>query len=270
MYLEHWRLTKPPFDHAVDRNHLFEATSQEEALARLHFLVEYRHPIGTLTGPSGSGKSLLLEVLQQRLASRQRRVIHLKVAASTLHEAWWQLADGLQLAPSPRDTTFSLWRNIEAALHRNRVLRQDSVIIFDDLDQADRECILGVTRLAAMNRWPEARTTLILSGTVELVSMAPRLVRQAELKIELEPFTVADTQSYLRHCLHRAGRSAACFTNAAVAKLHELAHGMPREVNHLAELALVAAAAQRLACVDTETVVGAAQEMSRSRLPQVA
>ncbi len=265
MYLEHWGLDHPPFQHTIDSSLFFESASHDEALARLHFLAEYRHPVGMLTGPSGSGKTLLLRVLARRLSHQGHRVAFLSLAASDLREAWWQLANGFELMPSPRETSFALWRQIQDALRCDRFLQRDSVILVDDLDLADGECILGMTQLAAMNRWPEARSTVVLAGSPDLRTLAPRLVRLAELRIELETFTLADTQSYLRLCLQRAGRELPCFTNAAVTRLHELTGGVPRRINQLAELALVAAASQRLACVDTETVVGAAQEMAPSR-----
>ncbi|HEY1065084.1 MAG TPA: hypothetical protein VGE52_03210, partial [Pirellulales bacterium] len=82
-----------------------------------------------------------------------------------------------------------------------------------------------------------------------------------ELRIELEPFSEEDTFAYVRERLTQAGRADRLFSNAALSRLHELSAGSVRMINDLAELALVAAAAQDMECVDTEIVDGAYSEL---------
>jgi len=62
MYQTHWGLQESPFRGCLDPKSFYQSPTHEEALARLHFLVEHGRRLGLLTGPSGSGKSLLLEV----------------------------------------------------------------------------------------------------------------------------------------------------------------------------------------------------------------
>ena len=57
---------------------------------------------------------------------------------------------------------------------------------------------------------------------------------------------------------------AATFTPDALARLHELTDGVPRHINQVAELALLAAAGQGLELVDVHTIETVFDELSVS------
>ena len=59
MYQSHWGLRESPFRDGPDPQSFYQSPTHEEALARLHFLVEQHRRLGLLLGPEGSGKSLL-------------------------------------------------------------------------------------------------------------------------------------------------------------------------------------------------------------------
>ena len=72
MYQAHWGLQESPFRGDLDPKSFYQSPTHEEALARLSFLVGQHRRLGLLVGPSGSGKSLLLEVFAQQLRRRKR------------------------------------------------------------------------------------------------------------------------------------------------------------------------------------------------------
>ena len=73
MYQSHWGLRESPFRNCLDPQSFYQSPTHEEALARLHFLVEQHRRLGLLLGPAGSGKSLLLEVFAAATRRRGRR-----------------------------------------------------------------------------------------------------------------------------------------------------------------------------------------------------
>jgi hypothetical protein len=79
MYQAYWGLASSPFRGHLDPRAFHQGPTQEEALARLHFLVDEQRTVGLLLGEAGSGKSLLLEVFAQQLgaARRERAVVSL-------------------------------------------------------------------------------------------------------------------------------------------------------------------------------------------------
>ena len=67
-----------------------------------------------------------------------------------------------------------------------------------------------------------------------------------------------ETSAYVK-ASEPAGRSTPAFNDAALARLHELSGGIPRRVQQLADLALLAGAGQNLGQIDVEvidTVIG--------------
>lgn len=263
MYLNHWKLRHSPFQRAASVDGFYEGSVQEEALARLKFLVQFRRPLGVLVGPSGSGKSLVLDVFAQRLQLEAKPFVRLGLQGADWREFLWQLAAKLDLNPSLEAGEFLLWRKIKDYFAQIQAAERDMVLILDDVDDTAPECQLGLVRLLAANRCLESRLTMVVATRPETVGqLSPRLLELAELRVQLDPMPLADVASYLYHHLSLAGREESAFSNAAIVRLQEISGGLPRKLNHLAELSLVAAASQGLACVDTEVVDGAAREMS--------
>ncbi|HEY4759151.1 MAG TPA: hypothetical protein VIH42_01085, partial [Thermoguttaceae bacterium] len=70
MYQSHWGLRESPFRGGLVMQLLQRSPTHEEALARLHFLVDNQRRLGLLMGPSGSGKSLVLEAFAGAMLRR--------------------------------------------------------------------------------------------------------------------------------------------------------------------------------------------------------
>ena len=255
MYLKHWDLREPPFAPHADPRWLYQGEGQDEVLARMQFLIDHHHPLGILSGPAGCGKSLVLEAFAQHLEGQGTVVVRASLAGLDRHELWWKLAEGLKLNPSPQASAMVLWREIADHLEQCRYIGRDVVLLLDDADEAPAEALQGLVRLLAVHRTPEARLTILLGCRIERLSkLEPRLVEQAELRIELEPLTAEETGEYLKLRLSQAGCQDPVFSNAAITRLHELTAGNPRRINQLADLSLVAATAQHMQCVDTQTI----------------
>ena len=126
-------------------------------------------------------------------------------------------------------------------------------------------------RLARFEPSPEMRLTIVLTGRNEgMAKLGESLLGLAELRIDLEPWQPADTQQYVKTLLSQAGRQKPVFAPRAVDRLHELAHGIPRRVSQLADLALLAGAGQNLEQIDAgvvEEVLSGAGRGGLSGLP---
>ena len=70
-----------------------------------------------------------------------------------------------------------------------------------------------------------------------------------------------ETDAFVQSALARAGRKERLFDSEAIARLHELAGGVPRRVGRLAELALIAGAGRGLPSIDRETVESVHEEL---------
>ncbi len=262
MYASHWGLRESPFRNYTNPQRFYQSPTHEEALARLHFLVEEHRRLGLLLGPGGSGKSFLLEVFAAQLRRGGAAAAKVDLLAVEPAEMLWLVALGLGLNPEPTHPTAALWRMITDRLLENRYQQIETAILLDDADQASRQVLAQVARLAEYDCTADSRLTLVLAGRQEQIGrIGDRLLGLAELRIDVEPWEQAETENYLKASLAHAGCEAAVFAEPALARLQELSHGIPRRINQLADLALLAGAGQELPQIGAEVVESAYREL---------
>ena len=255
MYQSHWGLRESPFNDGLDPQSFYQSPTHEEALARLHFLVEQHRQLGLLLGPEGSGKSLLLEILAAQLRRRGPAVASVNVAGISGNEMLWSLAAQFgrnldRCAPTP-----VLWRALSDRLAAFRYQQVDAAILVDDADRAGNSVVPHLIRLAKLEPSPQRRLTLILAGDRLMIGrLGETLLGLSELWIDLVAWQPDDIAGYLDRSLRRAGGSANLFEEPAIERLYELSQGIPGQVRLLAGLSLVAGAGRHVHSIDAEVV----------------
>jgi type II secretory pathway predicted ATPase ExeA len=210
---------------------------------------------------------LLLAVMAERLRRSGRAVVHASLEETSAAELWWLLAMGLELNPGSHETPPRLWRRVCDRLSHDRLTGNGTILLLDDADQAHHDTLAGVLRLLSVEPLVGMQLSIVLASRPAGVSrLSARLVEQAELLISLEPFSLAETREYVFEALAQAGREEPIFSGTALLRLHELSDGVVRRINHLADLALTAAAAQGRPGVDTDIVEGVYQELGAAQL----
>ncbi|MBL8830260.1 MAG: AAA family ATPase [Planctomycetaceae bacterium] len=253
--LSHWQLQRAPFTGRLAATDYIPTAGQDEALARLRFLVEGRKRLGLMVGPAGTGKSLTLEVFaaQERLRAAVATRISLVGVEPT--ELLNRLIDAWQANVEHAATTSDRWAGIFARLAEFRVCRTPVTLLLDDVDQATPATLQVVLRLLlhdASPRWP---LTIVLASRTEGAPTLPmRLLERVDLRIDVDAWTPDDTQAFVSDALRQAGRVAPLFQINAVESLHALTGGVARHVQQLAELALIAGAGQGLSQIDAEVI----------------
>ena len=263
MYQAHWGLQESPFRGLLDPKFFYQSPTHEEALARLQFLVHQQRRLGLLVGPPGSGKSLLLEVFAAQLRRIARPVAKLSLLGLEPAELLWLIAAGWGLSLESTQSLAALWRAVTDRLIEYRYQQLEAVVLLDDADLASPQVLAQVARLAQHDPSPDARLTIVLSGREEEMGrIGDRLLGLADLRIDIEPWGRDDTENYLKASLAQAGCRAAVFAEPALARLQELSNGIPRRINQLADLALLAGAGQALPQIGPEVVESAYRELS--------
>jgi type II secretory pathway predicted ATPase ExeA len=255
MVYSHWGLRESPFAAGIDPRAFYQSSNHEEALARLHFLVDQPRRIGLLLGDSGVGKTLLLEVFAHQKRSPTRQVALMSLLGMTSAEFLWQLSAQLGQELPARESMFELWRGISDRIRENRYQHMGTVILLDDADEAASDVLVQVARVAQIDPSTAARLTIVLTAqSRRLASLGRRLLELADLRIDLEPWSEPETMAYLRWALLQAGRTKATFSPEAMRHIHELSDGIPRRVKQLADMALVAGAGSEVELIDVEVV----------------
>jgi general secretion pathway protein A len=262
MYEAYWGLRTNPFRGEAGGESYVASPVHDEALARLHYLVEANHRLGLLLGPSGSGKSFMLAIAAQQWRSVGANVTQTSLLARDGREVLWSIASGWGLNLDPRAGLFDMWRGVADKLAENRWCQVPTVALLDDADRASAEVLDQVTRLVHCESTVESRLTVVLAAQADRVSeLGGQILGLVELRVDLSPWDLTDTHNYLTHCLARAGRPQSAFDEEAVMRIHELSQGIVRRIALLADLSLLAAAGQRLSIVDAHTIETVYEEL---------
>ncbi len=263
MQLAHWGIDRSPFRSLPDVDGFYPTPAHNEALARIEYLVDARRRLGVLLGPAGVGKSLTLRVAARTLARHGGEVVQIDALGVGPREFTWQVAAGLGAAPLGDADTARLWRHITDRVVEHRLQQTAAVLLVDDAGQAGPDILAQLVRLARIDPTDAARWTIVLAAEPhEVACWSPSLRELVDLRIDLGPWSVDDTIGYVQTALVDAGCLDPVFDDEALAALHELAGGMPRQVARLADFALVAGAASDATRIDAAAVTAAYDETS--------
>jgi general secretion pathway protein A len=262
MYQAYWGLGQSPFRGNLDPRFFHQSAMQDEALARLHFLVEERRTLGLLLGESGSGKSLIFRIFAQALGCVGRQTALVSLAGLDAHEFLWLVAGQLGVEASSTASTFALSRAVTDHLIASRYQQLATILLLDDADVARWEVIDHVVRLAQLDTSRDACLTIVLAAQPRrLYKLGNRLLELADLRIDLEGWEIDDTAAFVKKALAEAGRTTPIFSEAALRHLHGLSDGIPRRVKQLADLALLAGAGGNLSQIEPETIDSVYREL---------
>lgn len=262
MYAHHWGLVDIPFRSTIDRRWFYEGPTHEEALARLLFLVEQRRRCGLLIGQAGTGKSMLLSVLKRAVHLARSRFVEIDLAGKNSTELVWELAAGLRLDPRDSDSQLKLWRKIEDDLLGGSMSQRQTVLVFDHMDQAVDDCENVITRLGHLNCRTKPWITMIVSLRSDVsTGCGANLTEMVDLSVDVAPLSRDECRDYVISLLGRAGRSTPLFSSTALARIFELSGGVPRQINRICDLSLLAALSTSADAISAEIVSSVADDL---------
>lgn len=252
MYESFWQLDSKPFETGCDPKYFFPAEVHQAALLKLRYAIENRRGGAMLAGPSGIGKTLLIQILRTTLNESFSPVVHLVFPPMGTTEFLAYLADELQGAPVSQGTpgTNESIRRLKGSLAKSAELGRHAVILVDEAHLLEAPAILEALRMLLNFEFGgrPALTLLLVGQTGLLTSLerTPQLEERLDVKCLLRPFGRAETAAYVEHRLRTAGSGKAIFSDEALDTLHELSGGVPRRINRLCDLALLIGYAEEL------------------------
>lgn len=263
MYQSHWGLAKPPFPCGLDPELFYEGLSEREALARLRFLVEHQRRVGMLLGQTGLGKSLLLEIFANECRQQGCEVASIDLLGLSSREFLWELGCELHAGVRVEDDTLRMFRQLTDCLYENGLQQKQTIILLDNADQAGADLQTHLLRFAQMDLAGKGCTSLVLAvNESNSARLQGTLLELVDLRIDLHPWDELDTIGYLQLALVEAGAETPLFNDEALSKIHELAQGIPRRVNRLADYALMLGSQTPQQPIDAETIVEAQKGLS--------
>lgn len=251
-YLRHWKLNRSPFTLTGHLGRIFTGGTVEEALARAEFLIDQRKQFGLIIGPSGVGKSVLMDHLSKsRTAKNPReRIVRLDLGFADTASFPIRLANALGLTGEIGARQDS-WDAIQDYLFSAAALGHHMVLLVDDAAESSDEVLHILFKM-----WGEfAKASTLMSVDDESMVNLPRwILDQCELKIELTRWDLGQTADYFEFALAKAGGRDDLFDGQSITRIQELSDGIPRKINQIADLTLVAGAVRKADRVTAELV----------------
>jgi general secretion pathway protein A len=263
-YWQYWNLNAAPLT-SGGSNHFFRGQSVEEALARIEFVCGQRRKLATLLAPAGVGKTCLLNYLVTNPPRDAERPLPRVIAISMLGLSGGELAHELasRLSGNRVGSASEAWSSLTDYFSTSVRSASQTLLLVDDVESSSPEAENDLVRI--VRAADDAHVSVVLAIEAQLASTVSRwLMERSYLQIELPAWDIQQTASFLEFCFSKCGRSDSMFTDAAVARLHELSRGTARRIVQLADLALIAGAVTRATCVDDSLIAQVAHELPKS------
>jgi general secretion pathway protein A len=265
MYLEHWQLREKPFENAADPRFFFHSEKHQEALSRLLYAVREKKGAAMLSGVYGCGKTLIAEALKEELSNTGRyRTVHLTNPLMNNLDLLREIAHQMG-SPSEGRSKTELLHVIQEELEINANDGKNSVVIVDEAQVLEDKNVLEELRmLLNFQRKGEFLLTLLLIGQPELkekINQNKQFQQRIAVSSSLGPLSPQETADYIQHRLRTAGRANPIFTMNAFRVLIQYSGGIPRRINHLCDLALMAGYMGGMSVIDQPVIQDVAKDV---------
>jgi type II secretory pathway predicted ATPase ExeA len=266
MFENHFALRENPFTSGHQPRFVFPSREHQEALAHLRFGIENREPFVLITGEVGTGKTT---ALYDMLADWQGQVqvALINNSALTRSELLEEICLKFGFNLPSGSTKPQVLNQLERHLLAVRARGQRAILLLDEAQNLDRELLEEIRLLSNLEFEGEKLIQVFLVGQPELEERLARVeLRQLRQRISvhyrLKPLSLPDTERYIHHRITVAGGYApAVFPTDSCRIVHELSHGIPREINHICSQAMLGAFVDGSPTVRAEHVRGAASEI---------
>ncbi len=244
MYLDHFGLVQNPFTPLSTASGPFRSKELEEALAHFQYARMNRESFFLLVGEVGTGKSTAVRAIVDSLGPEFPVAVlrHTRLDARELLEEVLRQFGVPSRGPSSKS---QLLGRLESLLSES-ALELPAVLILDEAHLLSQAALEEVRLLSNLEKRDRPLLQICLVGQPELLER----LRQHELRplrqrigvrYVFSNLTRTETREYIRYRLAAAGSAqpAAIFSDDASDAVHELAEGLPREINVVAGQAMV-------------------------------
>ena len=232
-FARHFGLRHNPFSTAGGFQ--FFRARRREVLEQLIHFSRYSELMLAVTGPRGSGKTVLRHAVAAASKEAALNVVVSALKNSDAAGIAQQLAYALQ---STNADIMSLLHAVEQAVLAGKNVQ----LLVDDAEALEGSALALLQRLGAGSG--EARCKVFLFGEPALQSILQDQSAEEDgfeyHLVELEPWQDDEVEEYLQQRLQSAGRDLDLFTDAELATLLEQGQGWPGVINQVAQELLLA------------------------------
>ncbi len=230
-YLDHYQFKHDPFL-ARGPSFKFFAAKRRPVLVELHHLARYSKLMLVVTGPQGSGKTVLRQAL---VASSKEPIKSIVITASGKADAASMLQKVSAELGLLNSDIAGVLRHIEQLL----ITGQEVHVIVDNAECLDDSALLFLQRIAQGVNDSSARVFVFSDSSI--CPLLEKVADSADLHhvVALEAWDEQETLEYIEQRLIAAGQDLDIFTEPQLEAIYTQSRGWPGQVNTVAKALLL-------------------------------
>ncbi len=265
MYIQYFGLRENPFALPPDPRYLYLGARHQEALAHLMYGITEGGGFVQLTGEVGTGKTMMIRALFERLPQAVDVALVLYPFLS-VREFVATICDDLHIPRPQGDSLKGMIDALNVWLLANHAQGRRTVLVVDEAHKLPREVMEQIRLLTNLETTKEKLLQIILVGQSELNQLLARqdlrqLAQRITARYDLKPLTWEESCEYVLHRCRVAGAQMPLFKRSALRTIHRLARGIPRLINLLCDRSLLGAYAGGKTKVSSSLVRKSATEI---------
>ncbi|MCX8038682.1 MAG: AAA family ATPase [Candidatus Sumerlaeia bacterium] len=247
-----------PFRDSVNPKFFFRTESHEQAYVKMRECVDEDIALGLTAAASGTGKTLLTQILLADLdPQRYRPVVILVYPQMTRTALLTEIARELEL--DVRDslrvqTLVSMVHHRIIELYRKGI---KPVLIIDEVHFLKGDSLHLLRTLSNIEVPEKKLVTILMFGEEAFLDKLDQpkyraLFSRVFVRADLRPLDAAAVEQYIKFRCLVAGGNGSIFDKAVFPRIHELSGGIPREINRICYEAMTQAALRQSTMIGME------------------
>lgn len=265
MYRDFFQLDDYPFRLTADARYFFMGESHGRAAAYLNYLFHVRDGIGVITGDPGVGKTVVLEHVLKELKDD---VVVARIQQTQLTAMEFLMAVCLQFDIHPPHNHKALLIDaINRFASKQHFSGKVVLLVVDEAQRLKPQVLEEIRMLASLEEYGRKLFHVILSGQPELnLILSPQnkdaMSQQVRLSCHIDPLSEEEVRRYIEYRLWIAGgEHTVDFPEETIPLMMRFTGGIPRLINVLCDMTLIAASMRNRRFVDEECVEAAIRKL---------